>query len=294
MKRNSFILQLFLGLTTLQRYLTTTIYIIANKAKGRFQDVRPNLAFSSRSFAFIALILGGVNTQLHCATFDLSICAVFRDEGLYLKEWIEFHKIVGVQHFYLYNNLSTDNYLEILSPYIESGEVELFDWPADTHSERDYLDYLQLPVYNHGLNIAKETSRWIAFIDLDEFLFPVKHENLIEMLKEYEFYAGIAVNWVNYGTSWLDTLPANGLIIENLIYRARTDYPRNRIVKMVVQPQYVQSIHNPHYFEYNEDHSAVNSAKETLIPDQIMHPIIIDTVRINHYWSGPLDWLMNH
>lgn len=242
---------------------------------------------------FILVTLFGLSKG-YCSTFDLSVCAVFQNESLYLKEWIEFHKIVGVQHFYLYNNLSTDNYLEILSPYIESGEVELIDWPVETHSERDYLDNLQLPVYNQGLSIAKETSRWIAFIDLDEFLFPVKHENLIEMLKEYEAYAGIAVNWQNYGTSGLDALPENGLIIENLIYKASADYSRNMIVKMIVQPLYVKAINNPHFFDYHEGYFAVNSSKEPLVPGVMMHPVIIETVRINHYWSGPLDWLMHH
>ena len=33
-----------------------------------------------------------------------SICAIFRDEGTYLKEWIEYHRIIGIDHFYLYNN----------------------------------------------------------------------------------------------------------------------------------------------------------------------------------------------
>ena len=33
----------------------------------------------------------------------LSICAVYRDEGPYLREWIEFHRLVGVERFYLYD-----------------------------------------------------------------------------------------------------------------------------------------------------------------------------------------------
>ncbi len=34
----------------------------------------------------------------------MSLCAIFKDEADYLREWIEFHRIVGVEHFYLYNN----------------------------------------------------------------------------------------------------------------------------------------------------------------------------------------------
>lgn len=246
------------------------------------------LTFFAASFAnSFACVSGGGRK------YDLTVCAVFQDEDFYLKEWLEFHKIVGVQHFYLYNNLSTDSYLTILRPYIESGEVDLFDWPVQTTSEADYLKNLQLPVYNHALTIAKQTSRWIAFIDLDEFLFPSVHPNLIEMLKEYEAIAGLAVNWQNYGTSGLEKLPEGGLIIENLIYKAEKEYIRNRIVKMIVQPQFVKAINNPHFFEYEEGYFAADSSKNRLVPG-MMHPVVIDTVRINHYWSGTYDWLIHN
>ncbi len=33
--------------------------------------------------------------------FNVSLCAIFKDEADYLKEWIEFHRIVGVEHFYM-------------------------------------------------------------------------------------------------------------------------------------------------------------------------------------------------
>ena len=31
--------------------------------------------------------------------YQVSICAIFKNEAKYLKEWIEFHKIIGVEHF---------------------------------------------------------------------------------------------------------------------------------------------------------------------------------------------------
>ena len=34
----------------------------------------------------------------------LSVCAIYRDEAHYLAEWIEFHRLVGVERFFLYNN----------------------------------------------------------------------------------------------------------------------------------------------------------------------------------------------
>lgn len=34
--------------------------------------------------------------------YNVSICAIFKNEAPYLKEWIEFNNIVGVNHFYMY------------------------------------------------------------------------------------------------------------------------------------------------------------------------------------------------
>ena len=34
----------------------------------------------------------------------LAIAAIMKNEGLYLKEWLDFHILVGVDKFYLYDN----------------------------------------------------------------------------------------------------------------------------------------------------------------------------------------------
>ncbi len=46
-----------------------------------------------------------------------------KNEGAYIKERIEYHKIVGVERFYLYDNGSTDETKKVLEPYIKDGSV---------------------------------------------------------------------------------------------------------------------------------------------------------------------------
>ena len=48
----------------------------------------------------------------------LVACAIFRDEAPYLAEWIAFHRLVGVEHFFLYDNGSTDDPRAVLDPLI--------------------------------------------------------------------------------------------------------------------------------------------------------------------------------
>ena len=36
--------------------------------------------------------------------YEVSICAMYKNEAKYILEWIEYHLMIGVDHFYLYNN----------------------------------------------------------------------------------------------------------------------------------------------------------------------------------------------
>ena len=75
----------------------------------------------------------------------LVVCAIFKQEAHYLKEWIEFHRIQGFSKFFLYNNNSNDNYLEVLQPYIDKGIVDLTEWPMQSPSQlQAYSDFIAM------------------------------------------------------------------------------------------------------------------------------------------------------
>lgn len=38
---------------------------------------------------------------------------MFYNEAKFLKEWLDYHLVIGVGHFYLYNNNSTDDYMPV-------------------------------------------------------------------------------------------------------------------------------------------------------------------------------------
>ena len=63
---------------------------------------------------------------------SLSICASFRNEAPYLREWIEFHRMMGVDRFYLYDNRSEDGWKAVLQPFIDMGIVEVTYWKFPT------------------------------------------------------------------------------------------------------------------------------------------------------------------
>ena len=202
----------------------------------------------------------------------LSVCAIYRDEAPYLAEWIEFHRLVGVERFFLYNNLSEDNHTEVLAPYVDEGIVVLYNFPAFPGQVFAYIDCLRW---------HREDSRWIAFIDLDEFLFSPTGRKVSTVLGEYERWPAVAVNWAVFGTGGHRTRP-EGLVIENYLHRL--DIPANRHIKSIVDPVRVSRPVDPHYFRYpylgavDENHNPVEERPAT-------RSVSFKRLRINHYHS---------
>lgn len=130
----------------------------------------------------------------------LSICAMFRDEAPYLKEWIEFHFSEGVEHFYLYDDNSSDDYLPILKPYIDAGVVSL-EMGGGRH---------QVQIYNDCLSRIR--GRWVAFLDIDEFLYDAQEASMKTLLETQESNAAVIVFWKLFGSGGLEESTASGVV----------------------------------------------------------------------------------
>lgn len=229
-----------------------------------------------------------ISTSLFSYQYELSICAIFNNEARFLKEWLEFHKLVGVQHFYLYNNRSTDHFMDILQPYIDCGEVQLVDWIQDYSHLGEWND-VQCSAYQHALVTTKGKTKWLAIIDLDEFIVPVKEDNLVKLLSKYKKYSGLAINWQMFGTSHIYKVPDNQLMIEALRYKQESYHKQHKIIKSIVQPDLVSLCVNPHWVFFNKGYHVnadYKKCQEALSPQ-----VCIDKVRLHHYWTRDEDYL---
>jgi hypothetical protein len=232
----------------------------------------------------------------------LSICAIFRDEAPYLEEWLRVHGGVGVDHFYLYDNGSRDDFRPILQPWLDKGAATLIDWPHEQG---------QLSAYADCLARRRRESRWIAFIDIDEFLFAPDGSDLPAILADFEAFPGVGANWVVFGSGGHLHKPA-GLVTRSYERRASFDlrvgferllrpggHPRNMAdyplfwahVKSIVDPREVIRVHTPHSFQYRNAREAVD---ENGVPirggllSSISAGVSVNRLRVNHYWSKSL------
>lgn len=217
--------------------------------------------------------------------YFLSVAAIFKDEAPYFKEWLEYHRVVGVDHFYLYNNGSSDNFLEVLSPYIHMGIVTLIDWP-DKEVSSSYKNEVyawvactQVPAYYDACQRSVTETEWLAMIDLDEFMVPVEFSTMKKLLAQYEEVPGVMLFWKMYGTSHVSSLEKNRLLIEALHLTIDPSHELNTKVKSIVRPALFDRFYfPPHICIYKQGLKPTYIAKEK--------------GRLHHYFNRTIDYFL--
>jgi hypothetical protein len=202
----------------------------------------------------------------------LSVCACCGYDAPYLVEWIEFHRLVGVERFFLYNNGDREGQRALLAPFVREGTVVLHEWPGASP---------QVPAFDHCLETHGRDARWIAFIDTDEFLFSPLEKPLPELLGEYEEWPGVGVCRVFFGTSGHRAKPP-GLVLESYLRRFKR-HRGHHAVKSIVDPSRALWAIGPHIFAYREGW-AVDEQRRRINGHWVDSPSV-ERLRINHYWT---------
>jgi Glycosyltransferase family 92 len=202
---------------------------------------------------------------------ELAVCAIFREEAPFLSEWLAFHRAVGVTHFYLYNNESTDNFESVLDPWCKSGLVTLKDWPGKRR---------QLAAYEDCLETARANCEWVAFIDVDEFLFSPRMLDIRPILRKYRDLPGLFVWQAFFGSGGHTRRPTTPV---TLTYRQRAPLTR-RTVKTIANPRFVYKV-GIHEFKF-WGAEARDTARRSIMANGSP---VFDLLRINHYWSRSLE-----
>lgn len=222
-------------------------------------------------------------TDLFCYEKQLAIATVFQNEARFLKEWIDYHRVAGVEHFYLYNNSSTDHYQEVLQPYIDRGIVELFYWPSwKTENYRSHFDLEVMPgaFFDAVLRARKAGIKWLALIDSDEFIVPKEGWNIATVLNKYfDDEVGVVVYWQKFGTNHVDFVSDEEYMIEKLTAKAVPNDPVNIFYKSIVRPKKCRKVDNPHNSKYYDGKKAVNTL------GQRQDAFTTQRLQINHYWT---------
>lgn len=156
--------------------------------------------------------------------YEISVCCVVQQEAPYVAEWIVYHRLIGVDHFYIYDNNSTDDLESTLKPFIDLGWVTLQSLHSLSPGENVVREVADLCNKE-----PKSLSKWLAMFEVDEFIVLVGGGEMTtrilpQLLKKYENRgcAGLLMDRLNFGSgSYI--MPPKGLVIENYVERKVAD-----------------------------------------------------------------------
>lgn len=207
----------------------------------------------------------------------LAVCAIAKDEGPYFAEWLDWHISQGVEKFYVYDNGSTDCTRRALAPYVERGIVDLIDWPGHR---------MQIAAYDDCLERHRYDTRWLAFIDLDEFIVPIKDKSITHFLHRMEHFSAVEINWLIYGSSGQkEKLP--GTMMQRFRRHSLPDHILNRHVKSIIDPRRVYCMIGCHEAARitgkaaDEQGRPLKKSFRDRVPQQ-------QIIRVNHYATRSL------
>lgn len=236
-------------------------------------------------------LLSNICTRKKDYEYEVVLCAIFKNEGKYLQEWIEYHRLIGIDHIFLYNNNSSDCFDEVLQKYIEEGFVTLTDWPCE---------YGQMSAYKDCYVKFKNSTRWIGYIDIDEFVNLQKYDNIKDMLKHYRFFPTLYLCWRMFGTSGYVNEPDSYSVIER--YTSCWQNLCNTGKSFINTSFKNFNFRSPHYYASHihifqkisiplfgvSDNFAFSYGNDIFFSwfYRFHHP----RAYINHYWSKSYEW----
>lgn len=134
----------------------------------------------------------------------VAVCAIAKNENLYIREWIHWYKILGVSKIFLYDNNDKDGerFEDVINDHIKNGFVEVIDVRGIEKGrvyDKDGIN-LQPQCYVDCYKTKLSKFDWVCFFDVDEFLSFKNGYTLQRFLNQpiFKNYDTILVPWVTY------------------------------------------------------------------------------------------------
>ena len=213
--------------------------------------------------------------------YYFTIGAIFKNESHILKEWLEHYFYHGVEHVYLINDNSSDNFLEILKPYIDKNMVTLYNCDM----KQKWVG-IQDAKYNHFFKNDIKQTTWFGIVDLDEFLYSPLEIDIKKILKKYDTENQLQINWVHFGSSGFNEQPNN--VVASFVNRGEYNSIKNgsggryNSHKSIVKTdgEVKLGIHSHFYNGYNISKNISFDEKDT--------PLLINhyAIQSKEYWKN--------
>ena len=204
------------------------------------------------------------------------LCAIAKNEGPYIVEWIDFHLRIGFDHVTVYDNDSTDEGLSALRSY---RNTTVIDWPSVVGRNN------QNAAYEDYFHKYAPHFEWVMHLDVDEFLNLKKFSTLKSFLDEFDDVDGVAVNWRMFGSSGLKKYEP-GSVLSRFERASLSSFPPNAHVKTIYRPKSIERPyqHSPVF----KNNAVLVDTQHRVLPEHANvynHDIDLQNAQINHYFT---------
>ncbi|WP_290702992.1 glycosyltransferase family 2 protein [Amphritea sp.] len=220
---------------------------------------------------------------------EIAIAAIVKNEADCLLEWIAYHRVIGVSHFLIANNDSTDETRDLLRKLADIGLVTTIDVPTKGDAKP------QLPAYQKLVNRCPESIELIAFIDADEYITVTDDAVTINPVLDRLFadpeVSALAMNWACFGSAG-QLFREDGMVIERFTQQSSPKFTANRNYKSIARRQSIVNFMNPHHINLYGGRY-INTLGESLdiieSKPGVTQRLVWDHLRVNHYVTKSLE-----
>lgn len=220
------------------------------------------------------------------------ICAIVKDENIFIREWVEHYLKNGFQKLYIFEDFGSKSHYNELKDYIEQDKVEL-----NSLSESHYVKHykkgtsVQKNLYDKFLKDCKEKNLadWIGFFDIDEFIMFEDGWDLEKLEQEFDDYGGVLLSWKLYGANGHLKRP-EGSVVENYT----THLPEGSLLDGESITWAVKSLVNVKNSSHQEAVIHVFSdCKLTNKLDRSSNKLSFEKAWLNHYYTKSWEDYLN-
>ena len=226
------------------------------------------------------------------------ICALAKNEHLYINEWVNHYAKLGFDKIYLYDNDDV-NCKKYIGDYIDNKDiVEIINIRGQKK------EHLQHDIYTNFYNT--HSFDWCLFCDIDEFLMGIN--NIKDFLAQdlFKKVEQIRVMWKLFGDDDQIERDMNKSIFECFKQEVKSSLMRDLKTKgnLEIQGKAIVRgclpnvvIRSPHFASFGERNNVIPSILPNGVP--CMSKVVIredysgNTIYLNHYMTKTLSEFVN-
>ena len=218
------------------------------------------------------------------------VCAMAKNEHLYINEWVEHYRALGFDKIYIYDNDELDS--PNIADYIKNKRNVVIYNLRGIHKEK-----LQHETYTKFYN--SHSFGWCLFCDIDEFLVGI--DNIHDYLSKFRNVFQIRIKWRLFGDDNKITRDMSKGVKESFNQVVKSSLNRNLVDKGNLENQgkaIVRGclgnvvIRSPHFASFGTRNNVIPSVlpsgrkcfSKVVINEDYSH----ETIYLNHYMTKTL------